>query len=52
MMFFKSKKAMPEKLNICFVAKKFPIMGRASEHGFLWPIAKGLAQKGHKVTVL
>lgn len=43
---------MPEKLNICFVAKNFPILGRASEHGFLWPIAKGLAQKGHRVTVL
>lgn len=51
-MFFKSKKPMPEKLNICFVAKNFPILGRASEHGFLWPIAKGLAQKGHRVTVL
>lgn len=51
-MFFKTKKTMPEKLNICFVAKSFPTLGRASEHGFLWPIAKGLALKGHNVTVL
>lgn len=51
-MLFKSKKPMPSTLNICFIAKNFPILGRASEHGFLWPIAKGLAQKGHKVTVL
>jgi 1,2-diacylglycerol 3-alpha-glucosyltransferase len=39
-------------MNICIVATKFPILGRASDHGFLWPIAKGLAQKGHQVTVI
>lgn len=27
-------------------------MGRASDTGFLWPIAKGLAERGHKVTVI
>lgn len=31
---------------------KFPILGRAAEYGFLWPIAKGLASKGHQVTVI
>lgn len=39
-------------LNICMVAYRFPILGRASDHGFLWPIAKGLAARGHKVTVI
>lgn len=34
------------------MAHKFPILGRASDHGFLWPIAKGLALRGHKVTVI
>jgi glycosyltransferase involved in cell wall biosynthesis len=34
------------------VAYRFPILGRASDHGFLWPIAKGLAARGHKVTVI
>ncbi|HEX4925892.1 MAG TPA: glycosyltransferase family 4 protein [Bdellovibrionales bacterium] len=47
-----AKQALPERLNICFVSKKFPILGRASEYGFLWPIARGLASRGHKVTVL
>lgn len=43
---------MPHSLNICLVAKRFPILGRAADHGFLWPIAKGLAARGHKVSVL
>ncbi len=47
-----SKKSLPSQLNICLVASKFPILGRASDHGFLWPIAKGLAKLGHKVTVI
>jgi len=34
------------------MAYKFPILGRATDHGFLWPIAKGLAQRGHHVTVI
>lgn len=51
-MFFKTKLKQPDKLNICIVAKEFPILGRAVEHGFLWPIARGLALKGHSVTVL
>jgi 1,2-diacylglycerol 3-alpha-glucosyltransferase len=40
------------QLNICLCAYKFPILGRATDHGFLWPIAKGLAARGHKVTVI
>jgi len=45
-------KSLPEQLNICLIAYKFPILGRASDHGFLWPIAKGLASRGHRVTVI
>ncbi|MCB0342550.1 MAG: glycosyltransferase family 4 protein [Pseudobdellovibrionaceae bacterium] len=41
-----------DPLNICIVAERFPILGRASDHGFLWPIARGLASRGHNVTVL
>ncbi len=41
-----------DSYNVCLVSHKFPILGRATDHGFLWPIAKGLAQKGHHVTVL
>jgi glycosyltransferase involved in cell wall biosynthesis len=47
-----SKNPFPDTLNICLMSYKFPILGRATDHGFLWPIAKGLAAKGHKVTVI
>lgn len=47
-----SRPLLPNQLNICLVARKFPILGRAADYGFLWPIARGLAQKGHRVTVL
>jgi 1,2-diacylglycerol 3-alpha-glucosyltransferase len=46
------KRELPPQLNICMVAEEFPILGRAADHGFLWPIAKGLVQRGHRVTVL
>ena len=42
----------PKKLNICIIARKFPILGRAAEHSFLWPLARKIAERGHKVTVL
>lgn len=47
-----AKNFPPEKLNICIVARKFPILGRAAEHGFLWPLARKIAARGHRVTVL
>lgn len=43
---------LPSKINVCFIAFRFPILGRATDHGLLWPIAKGLAQMGHNVTVI
>ncbi|MBV2167778.1 MAG: glycosyltransferase family 4 protein [Bdellovibrio sp.] len=46
------KSRLPETLNICLTSHRFPILSRATDHGFLWPIAKGLAKEGHKVTVL
>jgi len=34
------------------MAQKFPILGRATDHSFLWPIATGLVSLGHKVTII
>lgn len=51
-MFWKKKKKLPEKLNICLIGKDFPIQGRATDQSFLWPLAKGLARKGHEVTII
>lgn len=47
-----SRQKLPSQIRLCIVAANFPIMGRASDHGFLWPIAKGLASHGHSVTVI
>lgn len=46
------KKKLPESLNICLIGQRFQILSRASDHGFLWPIARGLARQGHKVSVI
>ncbi|XGC81455.1 glycosyltransferase family 4 protein [Bdellovibrio bacteriovorus] len=46
------KPRLPESLNICLTSHRFPILSRATDLGFLWPIARGLAREGHKVTVL
>lgn len=48
----KKKKALPESLNICLVSNRFQILSRSTDAGFLWPIARGLAKQGHKVTVI
>ncbi len=47
-----SKARVPDSLNICLVGQRIQILSRSSDHGFLWPIARGLAKQGHKVTVL
>jgi Glycosyltransferase len=46
------KNKIPENLNICLTSFRFPILSRATDHGFLFPIARGLAKQGHKVTVI
>lgn len=43
---------LPEKLNVCLVARQYPVIGRASGHSFLRLIARGLTARDHKVTVL
>lgn len=51
-MIFNKKNNLPEKLNICLIGSRFQILSRRSDHGFLWPIARGLSKLGHQVTVL
>ncbi len=47
-----SGKRSTESLRICIVAARFVIQGRATDQGFLWPIAKHLSNRGHHVTVI
>lgn len=43
---------LPEKLNVCLISRHFPITGRATGFSYLPLIARGLAMRGHRVTVL
>lgn len=47
-----TKPELPKKLNVCLIARQFPIEGRASGFSFLRLIARGLAARGHRVIVL
>ena len=47
-----SKTRVPDSLKICLIGQHIQILSRSSDHGFLWPIARGLSQQGHKVTIL
>ncbi|MEK6773780.1 MAG: glycosyltransferase family 4 protein [Bdellovibrionota bacterium] len=46
------KPPIPSSLKICLIGRHFQILSRSTDHGFLWPIARGLARQGHEVTVL
>lgn len=43
---------LDSKLNICLVGARFPVLGRAARESFLLPLARSLAKKGHRVTIL
>ncbi len=47
-----SRPQLPNHLNVCIIARHFPISARASGFSFLRLIARGLATRGHHVTVL
>ena len=46
------KSRVPDSLNICLIGQRIQILSRSSDHGFLWPIAMGLSQQGHNVTII
>ncbi len=41
-----------KKLRICLVGQKILVQSRATDSGMLWPLAQGLSQKGHDVTII
>ncbi len=43
---------LPQKLRICLVGQKIPVLSRASDTGLLWPLARGLTERGHDVTII
>jgi len=51
-MAFWQQNPLPQKLNICLVTKRFPYPGRGEDETYIWPLARGLAKRGHEVVVL
>jgi glycosyltransferase involved in cell wall biosynthesis len=47
-----NRSQLPDSLNVCLVARHFSVSSRTSGLSFLRLIAKGLAARGHQVTVL
>lgn len=39
-------------MRLCLVGQKIPVHSRSSDTGLLWPLAKGLNEKGHDVTII
>lgn len=46
------KPALPEKLRICLVGQKISVLSRSTDTGLLWPLARGLTERGHDVTII
>ncbi len=47
-----SSSLLPEKLRICLIGQKIPVLSRSSDTGLLWPLARGLTERGHEVTII
>ncbi len=43
---------MPAKLKICLIGQKISVMSRSTDSGLLWPLARGLTERGHDVTII
>lgn len=41
-----------EKFRICLIGQKIPVMSRSTDAGLLWPLARGLTERGHEVTII
>lgn len=43
---------LPERLRICLIGQKISVLSRSSDTGILWPLARGLTERGHEVTII
>ena len=39
-------------MRICLIGHKIPVQSRAADTGLLWPLARGLTERGHEVTLI
>jgi glycosyltransferase involved in cell wall biosynthesis len=47
-----SQTQLPERLRICLIGQKISVLSRSSDTGLLWPLARGLTERGHEVTII
>ena len=43
---------LPAKLRICLIGQKISVLSRSADSGLLWPLARGLTERGHEVTII
>ncbi|HRK07971.1 MAG TPA: glycosyltransferase family 4 protein [Pseudobdellovibrionaceae bacterium] len=51
-MFRRARQSLPKSLNIALISRRLPTAGTATGPGFLRLIARGLALRGHRVTII
>ncbi|MGZ3727330.1 MAG: glycosyltransferase, partial [Pseudobdellovibrio sp.] len=47
-----SEHVLPPKLRICLIGQKISVHSRSTDSGLLWPLARGLTERGHEVTII
>lgn len=47
-----SEVQLPERLRICLIGQKISVLSRSTDTGLLWPLARGLTERGHEVTII
>ena len=46
------KPPIPQSLRLCFLSQRLPRSGGHAHYGYLWPLCKNLAARGHDITVI
>lgn len=47
-----NKTVLPNSLRLCLIGQKISVLSRSSDTGLLWPLARGLTERGHDVTII
>ncbi len=47
-----SESKLPPKIRICLIGQKISALSRSTDSGLLWPLARGLTERGHEVTII
>ena len=45
-------KKLSKDINVCLISRRFQILSRSTDMGYIWSIATGLVEQGFRVTVI